>query len=251
MALAGEATKPSSPPSSETALGGSGESCGAGFSVSPNAGFRECQLPVQGHACTRLCSTKPGRHIGHQGVTPRLCSRPPARILALPGKTGSTPSWLLVGSVTQTSTKSFPFVISQSAPPRGPLNWYRNMDKNWEWGFKGSGRKVSPTLFSPKSPSGHPWTPLSWSELGVDRLPAALGSTSTAEFLLGTSVWLLLLEWQRVGQGDRGLPGDFTQVSQWCPGSGCRWSRATPRDHKVEAPSLQKEHHVLSERQER
>uniref|UniRef100_A0A4W2DBT6 Epoxide hydrolase 2 n=1 Tax=Bos indicus x Bos taurus TaxID=30522 RepID=A0A4W2DBT6_BOBOX len=134
---------------------------------------------------------------------------------------------------------------------RGPLNWYRNMDKNWEWGFKGSGRKVSPTLFSPKSPSGHPWTPLSWSELGVDRLPAALGSTSTAEFLLGTSVWLLLLEWQRVGQGDRGLPGDFTQVSQWCPGSGCRWSRATPRDHKVEAPSSQKEHHVLSERQER
>ncbi|XP_027405794.1 bifunctional epoxide hydrolase 2 isoform X3 [Bos indicus x Bos taurus] len=25
---------------------------------------------------------------------------------------------------------------------RGPLNWYRNMDKNWEWGFKGSGRKI-------------------------------------------------------------------------------------------------------------
>ncbi|XP_055283246.1 bifunctional epoxide hydrolase 2 [Moschus berezovskii] len=25
---------------------------------------------------------------------------------------------------------------------RGPLNWYRNMDKNWEWGCKGSGRKI-------------------------------------------------------------------------------------------------------------
>lgn len=25
---------------------------------------------------------------------------------------------------------------------RGPLNWYRNMDRNWEWGCKGLGRKI-------------------------------------------------------------------------------------------------------------
>ncbi|KAM6220502.1 bifunctional epoxide hydrolase 2 [Rhynchocyon petersi] len=25
---------------------------------------------------------------------------------------------------------------------RGPLNWYRNMDANWKWGCKGSGRKI-------------------------------------------------------------------------------------------------------------
>lgn len=182
MALAGRGTKPSSPPSSETALGGSGEFCGAGFSVSPHAGFRECQLSVRGHACTRLCSIKPGRHIRHQGVTPELCSRPPARILALRGKTGSTLSWLLVGSVAQTSN-SFPLFISQPSPPRGPLNWYRNMDRNWEWGCKGMGRKVSPMRSSPKSPPRHPWTPLGWSELGVDRLPTALGRLPLQNFL--------------------------------------------------------------------
>uniref|UniRef100_A0A8D0N443 AB hydrolase-1 domain-containing protein n=1 Tax=Sus scrofa TaxID=9823 RepID=A0A8D0N443_PIG len=25
---------------------------------------------------------------------------------------------------------------------RGPLNWYRNMERNWQWGCKGSGRKI-------------------------------------------------------------------------------------------------------------
>lgn len=25
---------------------------------------------------------------------------------------------------------------------RGPLNWYRNVERNWQWGCKGSGRKI-------------------------------------------------------------------------------------------------------------
>eukprot|EP00069_Balaena_mysticetus_P015478 bmy_22531T0 len=25
---------------------------------------------------------------------------------------------------------------------RGPLNWYRNMERNWQWGCKGLGRKI-------------------------------------------------------------------------------------------------------------
>lgn len=142
------------PPSSETVPGENGESCGADFCVSLDAHFREHQPSAQRCACTRPCSIKPGRHAGHRGVNPGLCSLRPAGAFALPGKTGSMLSGLLVGSVAQASTKSFPCFIPSSAPPRGPLNWYRNMERNWQWGCKGLGRKVSSALFS--SPTSHP-----------------------------------------------------------------------------------------------
>lgn len=70
------------------------------------------------------------------------------------------------GSVAQSRTKSFP-LFPDLPSPRGPLNWYRNIDRNWKWGCKGTGRKVSAGLVLLPPPCVH--SPL--------LLPIALGQS--------------------------------------------------------------------------
>lgn len=56
----------------------------------------------------------------------------------------AAPPWALVlawGPRGDCSSHSLP--VCALTVLRGPLNWYRNVERNWKWGLRGTGRKVS------------------------------------------------------------------------------------------------------------
>lgn len=113
--------------------------------------------------------------------------------------------WCLVGPQHSHGLNAF-LSLFPDLPPRGPLNWYRNIDRNWKWGCKGTGRKVSAGLVllppPPRLPValGQSW---GWTDRPAGVLLSVLflwaSEVPPQGFPLGPLLLTLLLEWLALG----------------------------------------------------